>query len=395
MNDDILWLTSDESTNWLNLTDQLLTSNTSELSILTRLRKSISVDQAREVLTLAKLRRKASKKFSCSNKMFFTDSGLQQSTGESIADFKANRFCESTATFDLCCGIGGDLISLAKLSNVVGIDKDPVCTEFANANLRANDHHAKVLNSEIQIFRIPDDAWVHIDPSRRDYINNQARRTVYLEFYQPPRSFLEELIERQPAVSIKLAPATEVPQEWLEDNELQWVGHENQCKQQILWTGKLVKFPGRRSVTVIDNNSQYHEFAGSDPSSYEVPSPAEFLEDYFIEPHATVRAAKLENDLAQNLGVKQLPTSPSFFTSEKPIKSPFVSCFEILHSTSKKNLAAELKELEPRDIEFKCRPPFDTLEKIKKSVPLVGSEVLTVIAFQMRERSNILICRRI
>ena len=393
---DYHWLTSVEAGTLLEFTRRQLDAGVRELSILQQLRKTNNPDQSRQVLSLAKLRIKAARKFVNSNQMFFTETNLQQATGESVAGCKASRFSRSDIVFDLCCGIGGDLLGLARRNDhVVGIDRDEVCCEFARANLAANDLNAEVLATRIDLEQIPAEAVVHIDPSRREEVGHQTRKTTRLEHYQPPLQFLDELIQQQSGVAIKLAPATEVPAHWQRGGELQWIGHENQCKQQVLWSGKLARHPSRKTVIVIDRNQVAHEFIGQQPTEYRVQEPRNEIEKFILEPHAAVRAAGLESDLGESLNAGQLPVSPSYLTSDEVRATPFGTWFEVMGRTTKKKLPHDLQALNPGDIEFKCRPPFDALEKMKKTVSLHGDSIATVIAFRLHDHSEILICRRI
>ncbi len=388
------WLTSSAASEWLELARQQLNSNTAELTVLNQLRKKIDQEKSRQVLTLAKLRIKAAKKFANAQNMFFTDTGLQQSSSQTVAEYKSSRFAPDKTIFDLCCGIGGDLLGLAKYDHVVAVDKNEVCCQFARANLAANDLSADVHHCEIGLDQIPASAWVHIDPSRREQ-SGQRRRTTRLEHYQPPESFLDQLLQRQPGVALKLAPATETPPHWQSNCERQWIGHENQCKQQMLWAGHLANAPGRKSVAVIDAENSVHQFVGNDPTDYRVHQHSDSILSYVYEPHAAIRAARLEADLAESLDAKLLPTTPSFFTTAQHRPTPFANCFEVRATTSKKQLAAELSHLNPGHVEFKCRPPYHTLEKIQKSIRLSGTETFTVIALPIQEKLTVLICRRI
>ena len=68
--------------------------------------------------------------------MYFTPCGLEQATDEKVARYKAARFAGQGLIFDLCSGIGGDLLSLAGAGTVRGFDRDPISATLANANAR-------------------------------------------------------------------------------------------------------------------------------------------------------------------------------------------------------------------------------------------------------------------
>src|SRR5690606_18825301 len=115
--------------------------------------------------------------------------------------------------YDLCSGIGGDLLSLAAVGATAGFDLDPVSALFAEANAVA----LGLANVEVQIGDVSAvdltacAAW-HIDPDRRP----QGRRTTHVEFHEPSATALGEMLERNSNAAIKLAPAATWPEAWNE-----------------------------------------------------------------------------------------------------------------------------------------------------------------------------------
>ena len=58
---------------------------------------------------------------------------LEQSTAESVACHKAQRFGGRGRVWDFCCGIGGDAIQLAARGEVIAVDRNPaagLCTQW-------------------------------------------------------------------------------------------------------------------------------------------------------------------------------------------------------------------------------------------------------------------------
>src|SRR5436190_21529535 len=106
------WLTSENA-------EPYLATATAELSAASlvrrtaKLRKSLSAEQVHLVLEQVDLRRRAKEKFAAADRMFFTSKSLMQASDEVIAAYKAARFPTGGRFADLCCGIGGDLLSLA------------------------------------------------------------------------------------------------------------------------------------------------------------------------------------------------------------------------------------------------------------------------------------------
>ena len=58
-------------------------------------------------------------------------------SGEEPATYRAARLGTVGLVIDLCCGIGGDLVALAKRNYVCGIDSNPTRLAMARMNAAA------------------------------------------------------------------------------------------------------------------------------------------------------------------------------------------------------------------------------------------------------------------
>ncbi len=147
------------------------------------LRRELSPARTHLVVEQVALRQRRRVKFADAERMFFTARGLEQATDEVLAAYKARRFAGRDSVFDLCSGIGGDFIALARLRPTTAIDRDPGMAIIAQANARAvlgveaeraiaRQGHA----SETDVRTCA--AW-HIDPDRRDRgASHDADRTI-------------------------------------------------------------------------------------------------------------------------------------------------------------------------------------------------------------------------
>src|SRR5690606_14127423 len=104
------------------------TAPADELAVATRLRREHPAELVSAALAQARLRQRAAAKFGAEDarRMFFTANGVEQSTRASVAAHRARRFAELgvTSVADLCCGIGGGAIALAR-GGVRGLARGP------------------------------------------------------------------------------------------------------------------------------------------------------------------------------------------------------------------------------------------------------------------------------
>src|SRR5579883_2740615 len=86
------------------------------------------------------LAKAALEKFIHADRMFFTRQALEQASSEVVARHRANRFVSFGQMADLCCGIGGDALTLAAAGvKVEAVDSDPLRIAIAEANAAALD----------------------------------------------------------------------------------------------------------------------------------------------------------------------------------------------------------------------------------------------------------------
>jgi len=335
------------------------------------------------VASLIKLRKKAEGKFSKSREMFFTSYGLEQSTDEKISELIAARFKKDWKVVDLTCGIGGNLISLAKNSQkVVAIDTDQVNLECAkeNAKVYGVDGNIEfVLGNAFD--NIPEDVDAFfIDPSRmregktktRSFLNSEPNILKMMDF----------IFKETKNLCVKISPAFDYGEIKLfsEVPEIEIISDDNVCKVALLWFGEF-KTCERRATCIVGNKIHSLTDGAGVQRAEILAKPL----NYIYEPNKAISKAHLVNELAERHGLYKISPKVSFLTSDELIIGEEKSLFRIFKVThqdkfSLKKLEGALKDrnINRANIIIKKFPlkPEDLYKKIKIKE---GGEVFIII----------------
>jgi len=387
---DYRWLVSPEAGPFLVAAAEL---DPSSVQAVARLRKDLSPQRTALVLELTQLRQRAISggKFAGADRLFFTSRSLEQATGEPIARHKAQRFagCESVA--DLCCGVGGDLLAMAEQSPAEGCDADPVVALLAQANCCIRGVSATVRCESVE--RVPLDefaAW-HIDPDRRP----SERRVSQVEFCQPPLETIDAMLQMNLNAAIKLSPAADVPTEWQERAELEWISHAGECKQQVAWFGGLAANSGTRRATKIQpDGAPPDHFIGEPNQSAPV---AEQLGRYVFDPDPALVASRLLGDFASRDGLSILSSGASYLTADEIVVLPWLQTFEIVETLpfDLRKLKSLLHGRRIGRLEIKQRGVKEDLDAIRKRLQLSGDNEATLLLARHNGRVVAMLANRV
>lgn len=406
---DYEWLITDQASELLGeLADQSATP-----TIVARLRRRHSPSQVHLLLEQVELRRRARAKFSRAAQLFFTRTLLEQATDERIAAYKAARFPADSSHLiaDLCCGIGGDTMSLATRAPTIAVDRDPIATLLTAANTRIATGHEPAIhtteftsNDSLTIDSQTSNSsahdalngarFYHIDPDRRAF----GSRTTTLEYYSPDLDTMRAIVDRVAGAAIKLAPATTTPDDWRSRAELEWIGRGGECRQQVAWFGELARHPGRSAATIVDaagnEASGVRTIVGGECSAVppEISPPLAFL----YEPHAAVLAAGLEHQLAEQHELAGVAAGVAYFTSDERISDPALATFEVFDvlPLDERRLRAYLKNHRIGRLEIKKRGLEVVPEKLRARLRPTGDRAATLILFRDTAGAKAIIARR-
>ena len=449
--DDYRWLVSPEGRTFLPVSSTgnspvqagqtSLSVAAGEASLPARLRKLLSPQQARLVREQIELRRRAQEKFPEAGRMFFTAVGLQQATDAPIAAYKAARFACGEPVGDLCCGIGGDLLALARRGPVVGIERDPATALLAEANLHAcgiaatgpEDRHsclsdlgrfspsdslgpragqcgpAAIRVQDVAQISVGELAAWHIDPDRRP----QGRRTVRLERQEPGLDIIRRLLAENPAGAVKLAPAAQVPPDWQAEAELEWISRARECRQLVGWFGSLASHGGARRATMVrwdvppgTSGPSTESAVGAVPHRVvrtiagkgDEPLPVlDRIGRFLYDPDPAVLGAGLLGVLAGEHGLAAVAPGSVYLTADRAVADPAVACFEVAEVLpfDLKRVKAALRQRGVGRLEIKKRGVKIDPEQVRRRLGLRGEGAAVLVLVRLGRGVAAVLARRV
>ena len=416
--DDFRWLISEEAAPILIEVQDAIEVQINALQIAKKLRKQISPERSALVMEQANLRIRAKKKFSHPEKMFFTRRGLEQSSGKLIAQYKAMRFAGLANVADICCGIGGDLIGLAKRGvrsscfdptqlrtpkteqldpseiRTIGVDADELTSLFARRNLEASGLDSElhcIEQVDFDQFAIDSMDGIHIDPDRR-----MKDRTVRGNHFSPSLQSIYERVSDDCSLAIKVAPATPTADYYPQSLHREWIGDHRECKQQVLWSGPFSNLAGYRTATYIGRNGLVSQISIEESKMDRPVQMFDSIYDFIYEPHSAVLAAGMTDVIARQYGLRRFTSQIVYLTGDQVIDDPLLSRFQVLQilPMSLRKTIKILRSLEVGVVELKKRGIDNVTVEQYGRMKLDGPNKATVILTRLGNTRIAIIAKR-
>ena len=379
------WIDALRSPDGLRVLDELsrhtLHAN-EELRLLTGLRQRYPASLVATALVQAKLRVRARSKFTRADRMFFSQSGLEQASSERMARHHARRFAEFRLVVDLCTGIGGDLVGLAEHRTAIAVDRDPIHIRLACINADANgvaDNTSCVL-ADVRDLALDGAAAVFVDPARR----SPARRFT-AGTSEPSLAWSLALANRGTAVGIKAAPGlptNAVPAAW----ELEFVSEQRELKESLLWSPTLATT--RRRATILPHALTLVEAYGA---CLPVRPPGAFL----LDPDPAVTRAGLVEDLGRTLGeCWKIDDDIAFLSANFAMETPFGRTLRVAASMSWSlaRLRESLRSLDVGIVDIRKRGSAVDVDELQRRLKLRGTASATVVLTRVLNRPWAFVC---
>ncbi|MGW0148165.1 THUMP-like domain-containing protein [Streptomyces sp. NPDC003333] len=343
-----------------------------ELAVATRLRREHPAGLVSAALGQARLRQRAAAKFGAGDagRMYFTPNGVEQSTRASVAAYRAARMRELGigSVADLCCGIGGDAIALARAGiRVLAVDRDPVTVAAARANMAALGLADLVEVREADVTEVATGGFdaVFVDPARR----GGRGRVFDPEAYSPPLSWAVEAARTAPHAALKVAPG--IPHEAVPgDAEAEWISDGGDVKEAVLWFGTA---PGAVRATLLPGPRPLLGRGLPDPAVRPVGR-------YLYEPDGAVIRAHLVAEVAESLDGGLVDATIAYITADELRPTPYASAYEITDRLpfNVKRLKALLRERGVGTLTVKKRGSAVEPEELRRKVKPQGPNAATV-----------------
>ncbi|MGV9791173.1 class I SAM-dependent methyltransferase [Streptomyces sp. NPDC003435] len=362
------------------------TAPADELAVATRLRRTHPAGLVSAALGQARLRQRAEAKFGAEDAqaMFFTPNGVEQSTRASVAAYRAERMraLGISSVADLCCGIGGDALALARAGiRVLAVDRDPLTAAVARANAEALGLGELIEVREADVTEVDTAGYdaVFVDPARR----GGRGRIFDPEAYSPPLSWAVATALAAPRAALKIAPG--IPHEAVPaEAEAEWISDGGDVKEAVLWFG--TDAPGGIRATLLPGPRTLQGRGLPDPA---VRTPGRYL----YEPDGAVIRAHLVAEVAEELDGGLLDETIAYITADELRPTPYATAYEITDRMpfNVKKLKALLRERGVGNLTVKKRGSAVEPEELRKKVKPQGPNAATVFMTRVAGAPTMLI----
>lgn len=361
------------------------------LPLLTRLRKTLTPEQAGAAVEQAELRRKASAKFGTNSaRMVFTRDGLEQASDPSIRRYRAAQASQLgvSSIIDACCGIGTDALAFAQAGHpVLGLDLDPLRVEIARYNAAA----LGLDNARFAVYDVtqplPEFAdLIFFDPARRDSAGN---RLNHVERYLPPLSTLRRWDAAQ--LWAKLSPAVELEQITEYGGTVAFHSASGDLKEALLQVERGIRSE-QHTAAVRHTSDGWEAWTWDAPPE---PIPAREPGVWLLEPDPALLRAGFVQHLAAQIGAAQIDSTIAYLTMDGAPNTPWARAWPILDwmPFNLKRLKAYLREHGIGRITVKKRGHAMTPEQLHAALKLDGrGEERIVVLTRVKGEPAVIIC---
>ncbi|MEQ1936101.1 MAG: class I SAM-dependent methyltransferase [Fimbriimonadaceae bacterium] len=363
---------------------------------LERLTKTYGIELTRWAFSQWELRDRAKGKFKKAAEMLFDREALEMATHEEVATFHASLFPAGVRVADLTCGIGADLIALARNRDAIGFELDPIRAEYARHNLAVHDLKTEV-RCEDSLDAHADWEFAFADPARR--ISDGGGRRVSRDgsSYSPSLESLTECFSSLKGWLIKLSPLlADSTLSSLSETQI-FVSHQGECKE-VLCTN--LPLPEGRAAGIwgyqVESANWLPATVGQMGDEPRGTGAVSKLSVYEADP-AAIRAHCLPT-LCGQFNLEHLGDSNGYLIGASGVKSAWLKEFEIMANPGNDERALKrlIQELGPKQVIVKQRGCNLDPVKVGRQLlpkPNVAGDVIVVLAFSVGKSLRYIIAK--
>ncbi|MFO8051552.1 MAG: hypothetical protein R6V01_07635 [Thermoplasmatota archaeon] len=283
-------------------------------------RKGLKEEPVALILDIARTRRKARKKTSRAEELFFTSEGLRWATPEPAAVHCAERV-KANHVMDISSGQGGQSIYLSETSDrVTAVDISPLNCLISYMNALSLNRELEIVNSDSLTENVRSmaqrDCLVFSDPARPP----GARRRRLEEIEPDPRKVYATYSEKASGFCFELPPYIDLHQIPM-DIEAEYISFQGRLNRLNVYTGELKR--SERSAVILPEGSVLR----GEPRIVTYCEDASIVTGSWISEidHSVIRSG-LAWKLAEgnDASVMKLDERRSVLVSPHPISSPFI-----------------------------------------------------------------------
>lgn len=332
----------------------------------------------------AELRERGVAKFGAdAASMWFTRVGLEQASSAAAAGHRAHRLAApGSRVFDLCCGIGGDLVALARTrAHVTGVDRDPVHLAMALASCADLGLDAAGLEADVRDAPLAQADAVCIDPARRA----GGRRVATGDGEPSLRWCFDVPVER---VAVKAAPGLDretLPPEW----QVEFVADGRDLKESVLWSPAIRSGGAPALATVLTPG-------GASSMSDDGAGPAAVTDvgRWLLDPSPAIGRAGAVDALARRLGATKIDERIAFLTADAPMTTEFGRSLRVEAELpfDVRRLRVLLRERAVGAADLRRRGLAGDVDLIRKQLRLKGNRRVTLILTRVSDKPWAIVC---
>ncbi len=329
----------------------------------------------KEMLTQIKLQNRNLSKISISKELLFTEQGVQQASSWNLALYHAKKFKAFNKIADLCCGIGIDLINIAKgKEQVYAVDLNEDTLKLAEYNCRTQKlDNINYELSKAEEFSQPVDA-IFIDPDRRP----RRSRKIAPEEYSPPFSKIMDLRKISTNIAVKLSPALDYNRLNLPiDSTLEFVSENGTLKEILLCMGELASKNCERKAVLLPSKLTLQ--------NSNIKIEVTDIQKYLFEPDAAIIRGGLVQEMGNKIDYNLIDPKLALLTGSQIVQSDHGKIYEVKQTIKYdlKKVRKYVRENKIGELVIKTRGFPESVEKFRNKIKLKGHN--SVVMFILRK----------